>query len=1385
MRKTAPFLIIFILFIGSFTPALGGQVILHSPLSMIPSEPNAQGTDHTSFVVNYTMRFSEKDISFQTMNGFTTIALQDCANLDDLGKPQLPMKNIRVALPSDMKVTSLHILDEQLEPIEGTYTVYPAQKPLPIGTPFDQDRFMQPDPQTYTSDQPYSQAPVEYIGQCDLAGQAMADVSIYPIAYVPAEGKLTLLSSVTFSLRGTSGYVCGDYLPDKLSNTDRAMYQQLVEHMVINPENVDLRTTTGPQPLGLGAGNFTYVIITKDSWASAFQPLADWKTQKGVPATIVNTSWIYNDGGYSGTNVQKIRAFVQDAYTTWGTTYVLLGGDVDVVPCKNTTFSSVDPDPVPNDAYYADFDSDYVCEVNVGRASVNGTGNGTGRIGNFVSKVLTYETNPPLTNYVKKVGLFGFDLDTYPTRAEQCKININTSYIPTSWTVKTVYDSQSGNHRTNVINALNAGQHIINHADHSSYDSMGTGYEHHYWLIYSNDMDSLTNGKKQTILYSMGCDPAAYDVSDCIAEHFVQNSNGGGIAFIGNSRFGWYEYGSYNTLSMGYDIHFFKALFQENFTNLGAVFSAHKNDGYSEYPGDPYYQYIFTELTLLGDPELPVWTENPMNLTVTHPSQLPVGTSLFTVSVTTNGTPVNQAHVCLWKGNEVYERGYTNATGNITFTVSPLIAGSMKVTVTKHNYLPNVSTAQVTGDNLPPYQPSAPTPSNNTTAVSHTANLSWNGGDPNQGDIVTYNVYFGNSSNPPLVTNNQSGTIYDPGTLAYITTYHWKIVAWDNHGTSTAGPAWSFTTKANTPPMAGTPSPSNGSTGNPLHFCWNISIGDPDGDSFNWTIQCSNGQTNNGTGVLNETKSLTLTGLTYATTCTVWVNATDPNGSGTFTRTWYTFTTKASLPPVIGSPSPSNASINNSLNISWSISINDPEGDLFFWTIQCSNGQHNSEIGATNGTKTLELSSLAYSTTYDVWVNATDPTGSDLYTRTWTTFTTQNAPVNNPPVLSNPTPVNNSTGVSVGLSSLSITMQDPEGDYFNWSITTVPDIGSSSDTNASNGTKTCNVSGLAYSTMYMWTVQAYDGYAWTNRSFMFITVSSSGGGDGGGSYVPPANYPPVADLSAGEPYQGEVNTTIVFDGSKSSDADGTIATWSWMFGDHTNGTGKIVEHRYAEAGMYNVTLTVTDNEGATNADTTPCVITQPNRPPTPPSITGPTQGAKNTPYSYTVVSTDADNDTIRYYVRWGDQTSYENTSSLLPSGTSFTCNHRWTVPGIYTITVHASDNKTDSEFAYLIVLIDIKYAEGLGYLIDQDGVGMYDRFYSNSTREETTVQRQANGTYLIDSNGDGTWEYWYNTTTGALSTYQAAAGKGVPGFEVAIVVCAVISLLVLDRKRKR
>ena len=66
-----------------------------------------------------------------------------------------------------------------------------------------------------------------------------------------------------------------------------------------------------------------------------------------------------------------------------------------------------------------------------------------------------------------------------------------------------------------------------------------------------------------------------------------------------------------------------------------------------------------------------------------------------------------------------------------------------------------------------------------------------------------------------------------------------------------------------------------------------------------------------------------------------------------------------------------------------------------------------------------------------------------------------------------------------------------------------------------------------------------------------------------------------------------VNLAASFDGSGSSDPDGTIASYAWDFGDGDTGTGATPSHTYATAGTYTVKLTVTDNGGATDTVTKP------------------------------------------------------------------------------------------------------------------------------------------------------------------------------------------------------
>ena len=72
-----------------------------------------------------------------------------------------------------------------------------------------------------------------------------------------------------------------------------------------------------------------------------------------------------------------------------------------------------------------------------------------------------------------------------------------------------------------------------------------------------------------------------------------------------------------------------------------------------------------------------------------------------------------------------------------------------------------------------------------------------------------------------------------------------------------------------------------------------------------------------------------------------------------------------------------------------------------------------------------------------------------------------------------------------------------------------------------------------------------------------------------------------------------------FDGSGSTDSDGTVDSYAWDFGDNTAaGSGATPDHTYAAAGTYQVTLTVTDNKGATDSITTALTVSAANVKPT-------------------------------------------------------------------------------------------------------------------------------------------------------------------------------------------
>jgi PKD repeat protein len=173
---------------------------------------------------------------------------------------------------------------------------------------------------------------------------------------------------------------------------------------------------------------------------------------------------------------------------------------------------------------------------------------------------------------------------------------------------------------------------------------------------------------------------------------------------------------------------------------------------------------------------------------------------------------------------------------------------------------------------------------------------------------------------------------------------------------------------------------------------------------------------------------------------------------------------------------------------------------------------------------------------------------------------------------------------------------------------------------------------------------------------------------------PPANMPPTARATV-SPASTEAGTSVSFDGSASSDADGTIASYEWSYGDGATGTGPTSTHTYAAAGSYDATLTVTDDKGATGSATTTVAVTAPPPPNAPPaarfgfSPAGPEAGA-SVAFDGSA-SSDADGTIASYAWSFGDGSSAAGQSAA----------HVFASAGTYTVTLTVTDDKGATDTA--------------------------------------------------------------------------------------------------------
>ena len=199
--------------------------------------------------------------------------------------------------------------------------------------------------------------------------------------------------------------------------------------------------------------------------------------------------------------------------------------------------------------------------------------------------------------------------------------------------------------------------------------------------------------------------------------------------------------------------------------------------------------------------------------------------------------------------------------------------------------------------NHPPKAPTYYTPDSGAVGRDTSIGLAWASSDPDAGDTVRYDVYFGVSDTLVRMDSGRLDTTWKPASLRFLTSYSWKVVARDKYGDTAAGPVWGFTTvrENHAPDKPHAPLPNSGALdlmpGQTLYW----SSGDPDpGDTVVYDVYFAVGDTLARVAQNSRDTSYVLPRLSYGTTYRWQVVARDPHGAEVIGDTW-TFSTVAPI----------------------------------------------------------------------------------------------------------------------------------------------------------------------------------------------------------------------------------------------------------------------------------------------------------------------------------------------------------------------------------------------------------------------------------------------------------------------------------------------------------
>jgi len=338
--------------------------------------------------LKYTFEFTEPNLKDMKLSdtSFTSLSIPGCISIGKgIGMPNLPVRFAQILIPFGMDVKEITvsgnptIINDEAKGVDLTASpIIPYQKPVTIGEPLSGD--IDKDDSVYSTDSFFPDQLVKKQGVSSSRGYTILHIGINPLQYNPVDAELRYYDELQLTIQLEESSSVNELF--RGIESDR----EWVKSLVMNPEVLGTYDSFAGfssleydgglcDPSDNGGLGYDYVIITTeqnglDYWDTNSTTPYNWEslmdkheTEDGLSCTLVTIEEIDAEPDYENSDPlfddtpAHIREFCRDAYEDWGTSYILVGGDQEILPRRLMDYDY--ESNVETDIYWSNLDKTF------------------------------------------------------------------------------------------------------------------------------------------------------------------------------------------------------------------------------------------------------------------------------------------------------------------------------------------------------------------------------------------------------------------------------------------------------------------------------------------------------------------------------------------------------------------------------------------------------------------------------------------------------------------------------------------------------------------------------------------------------------------------------------------------------------------------------------------------------------------------------------------------------------------------------------------------------------------------------------------------------------------------------------------------------------------